>query len=60
MQVYRTWEVLRAEAEGVALREFRPAECGVPFAYMNTVCVTRALVEDRAGQDLVQRFLRAA
>ena len=58
--MYRPWEVLRAKLAGVSLRQFRPAECGVPFGYMNTLVVRKTFVAEPAGRDLVQRLLAAA
>jgi hypothetical protein len=58
--MYRTWEVLRAKTrQNITVREFRPAECGVPFGYMNTVVVLRSLVASEEGKHTAQAFLRA-
>jgi len=59
--MYRTWEVLRAKKrQNIAVREFPPANCGIPFGYMNTIIVLRSLVASEEGRDLVCAFLRAA
>lgn len=46
---YLTWEVLRAQRAGVRVRAFRLADFGVAFGYMNSIAVTRALVDAEPG-----------
>lgn len=58
--MYRPWEVLRARKRSIGLRQFRPPECGVPFAYMNTLVISKARVAGLAGRDMLRRFLSAA
>jgi hypothetical protein len=58
--MYRTWECLRAKRAGVKLREFCPADHGVPFGYMNCVVVTRELLSRPAGAERITKLLSAA
>ena len=60
LQMYRTWECLRAKRAGLVLLEFPPSNSGVAFGYMNCVVVTRKMIATEEGRSLVKRLLQAA